>query len=619
MKRVFFLTFAVLMMFAIVSCKEDEPEGKTEANPALPQPPKNEIEALFDTDNGFPANMSNAFKIYGHKNPLFTQAFGADPNVIIYNDRLYVYMSNDTIEYTSSGEMLTRENDPNKNSDGTGVGPSYGKGIQGLRMISSADLANWTDHGPINITGPANTNSLISNDEWNRRRLINNPSIDRSWAPTAAWKNIGGKDKFFLYWPNGGNGVGVVVADTPIGPWFAPFQNLIIDRNTPNCSSVLWLFDPGVFVDEDGSAYIYFGGGYEAGVTADNTTHARRVKLGADMISIDGVPEQWYVPYLFEASDMKKIKGRYYFSYSTNYATSGNRFGFGNYDIAYMMTDTNPMAPGPALQGGPAAPAGAFSEPKSVLKRADTQLGSTDSNNHHAMFEFKDETYIIYHTQKAAEAMGTYPTASSRRLRTAAIDKMPINADGTIPPVTMTRKGIEQVGHLDPYILNEAETIGVQGGIYVRPLALNSSTNRNVVTSIDTGDWIVVYGVDFGSAGAKKFSARVRTSDKPGYKGAIQLRLDPTAAGVTSDTGNLTPQNTTRITGGRVIGHLMVEAIPGTEGQFATITIDLDETVTGVHDLVFVFYASTGVHPETIAPDSRHKNGFEFDQWQFFK
>jgi hypothetical protein len=38
-----------------------------------------------------------------------------------------------------------------------------------------------------------------------------------------------------------------------------------------------------------------------------------------------------------------------------------------------------------------------------------------------------------------------------------------------------------------------------------------------------------------------------------------------------------------------------------------------------VHDLVFVFYSSLGENAETVIPDSRHKNGFEFDSWQFIK
>ena len=553
------------------------------------------LKALFDTSDGFPSQLSNSWKIWNHKNPLFTQGFGADPNVLIYNDRLYVYMSNDTLEYKSADAFVDA--------------PSYGLGIQGVRIVSSADLANWTDHGVVNISGPASTNPLIPNEEWEAGRLINNPSIDRSWAPAAAWKEINGKPQFFLYWCNGGNGIGVVTADSPAGPWRAPYQHLLIDRDTPNCSDVLWLFDPSVFVDDDGQGYLFFGGGWENNsanpIPVNNTGMARRVKLSDDMLSIIGTPEKWHVPYLFEASDIKKIKGKYYFSYSVHYSLSGNTYNLSNFDIACMMSDTDPMADFP----------GGYTNPAAVLARATTQLNSTDTNNHHAMFEFKGDTYIVYHTQKVCEAMGTYPASSARRMRSAFINKMPVNANGTIPRVQMTRKGVDQVEYLNPYLMNEAETIGIQGGVYTRAAA--EAGNKMVVTSIDTGDWIALYGADFGAAGANKFTARVRLPEAADYTGAIQLRLDPSGDGETRDTGNLTPANTARIKDGDVIGYMLIKAASGMEGNYAAITIDLEKTVTGVHDLVFVFYSSRGVNPETVLPDTRHKDSFEFDQWQF--
>jgi arabinoxylan arabinofuranohydrolase len=182
----------------------------------------------------------------------------------------------------------------------------------------------------------------------------------------------------------------------------------------------------------------------------------------------------------------------------------------------------------------------------------------------------------------------------------------------------MTRKGVDQVGYLNPYNKNEAETIGIQGGVYTRPDA--GASGGMAVTSIDTGDWLALYGVDFGSGGAKKFIARVRMPDTPeDYIGAIELRIDPTGDGVTSDTGTLNTANTARIKDGEVIGRVQLKAKPGEAGKYTPVMIDLDKTVTGIHDLAFVFYSSLGVHPETVNPDSRHKDGFEFDQWQFFQ
>jgi arabinoxylan arabinofuranohydrolase len=539
---------------------------------------KGELEALFSTAEGFPANLSDSWKIWGHHNAVFTHHFGADPTAMVYEGRVYLFTSNDTLLYDESGAVVTN---------------GYGNGIQGIQLSSSADLVNWTDHGIINLVGTPSTNPLV---ETPARTVT---YADHTWAPCAVWKEINDAPKFFLYWCNSGNGVGVFTADSPLGPWTSPRDSLLVDRNTPNCGDVVWLFDPGVFVDEDGRAYLFCGGGTN-NVPADNTGQARRVRLGDDMISLDGEPETFYVPYLFEAMDMFKYGGRYYLTYCTNWGTGGtggNRFGFANSEIAYMVAGD---------------PMGTFGDPGGILRNASGQLASGDSNNHQGFFMFNDNFYITYHTQKPSQAMGI---TNGFNYRTASIDKVTVNPDGTIPPVTMTRKGIEQAGSLNPFVMNEAETIGIQGGVYTRPEP--GASNGMVVTSIDTGDWLGVYGVDFGTAGAKKFTVRVRTPETPDYVGAIELRLDPAGDGVTGDDGNLGGGATTRITGGEVIGRIMIKAKAGKAGQYTDITVGLDKTVTGVHDLVFVFYSSLGVNPETVSPDTRHKNAFEFDCWQF--
>lgn len=109
-------------------------------------------------------------------------------------------------------------------------------------------MVNWTDHGAIPV---AKTNTQNPITKW----------ANNAWAPDAAWKNINGKDKFFLYFANNGSGIGVITADNPT------FQNAVdpigkelISRSTPN-SNVTWLFDPGVYYDEaSGEAYIAYGG-----------------------------------------------------------------------------------------------------------------------------------------------------------------------------------------------------------------------------------------------------------------------------------------------------------------------------------------------------------------------
>jgi len=590
---------ALAIVLAFTGCPNgDDPETGEPDNDANMMPgygkmedqlDSNELEALFNSK--LPTNLSNSWKIWGHRNPLITQGFGADPTTVVYNNRLYVFSSNDSLEYDAGGNPTAR---------------TFGRGIQGLRTISSADLSNWTDHGVIRpsvpktaddgetyYSGPASTNPLIPEEDLPQIT----PFDTVSWAPSATWKVVNGNPKFYLYFANSGNGVGVITANSPTGPWTSPLDKLLIDRDTPNCGSVEYLFDPGVFIDDDGKAYLFFGGGNADGM-------ARRVRLNSDMISLDGDPESWTVPDMFEASDMFKYNGRYYFSYSSRTGTYSIPGGgqLASTEIAYLIGTNTPMSSfRPEVRG--------------VLKSASTQLGTGDSNNHQNIFVFNDTVYIAYHAATVAQAI------SSFNHRSTFIDKVTVNEDSlrTLAPVTMTREGVEPIGKLNPYVVNEAETIAVMGGIYTRTDA--GAGNKMVVTSIDTGDWVALYDVDFGSAGAKKFTARVRTPDasiSPDYSGAIELRIDPVRDG---EANKLTTSATTRIKDGEVIGRAWLKAQSGEEGKYGTVTIDLDKTVTGVHNLVFVFYSSLNsgnARPETITKSSPHKDAFEFDQWQFF-
>ena len=170
-----------------------------------------------------------SFKPLSQHNPVMVQRFGADPWAMVYDGRVYLYMTGD---------------EPVIGKDGKPAVNNYGN-ITTLRILSSDDLVNWTDHGSVKATG------LLGAARW----------AANSWAPCAAWKNINGQDKFFLYFANSGGGIGVLTADSPTGPFTDPLFGPLISRNTPTCDTVTWLFDPAVLMDDDGSAYLYFGGG----------------------------------------------------------------------------------------------------------------------------------------------------------------------------------------------------------------------------------------------------------------------------------------------------------------------------------------------------------------------
>ena len=146
-----------------------------------------------------------AIKMPTENNPVIAYKFGADPAVLVYKDKAYLYATNDMQQFEFSKGKI--EN-------------NYGK-IASLNIFSSKDLVNWTNHGEIQVAGKSNPQAAA--------RWANN-----SWAPAVAWKNIDGKDKFFIYFADNGSGIGVLVGDSPIGPFVDPLKKQLISRQTPN-------------------------------------------------------------------------------------------------------------------------------------------------------------------------------------------------------------------------------------------------------------------------------------------------------------------------------------------------------------------------------------------------
>ena len=491
---------------------------------------------ISETDSAFRLSETLG-KSPGSSNPIITHKSGADPWAIEYDGRLYVYMTADTYNYDTEGNITSAV---------------YGI-IKHINVVSTADMVNWTDHGSIPVAG---TDGIA---KWAKN----------SWAPCVVQKKIDGKDKFFLYFANNGSGVGVIVGDSPVGPWADPNGKALVDHSTPNCNSksVPWCFDPGVFVDDDGTGYLYFGGGID-GLSASNPKSARVVKLKDNLTEIDGIPEELDPPYYFEASAMHKYNGKYYFSYSSNFNSPGALDGVrpGSGDIGYMMGDS-PM--GPFTYGGVAFPnTGVF--------------GFGGGNNHHCLFSFKDQWYIAYHTllvwKDVQDKNGQY-------YRSTSIDRLEYNADGSLITATGTREGIPQLQTLDPYTRIEAETIAWNGGIetIMQDPAMVESTNL-YVTSIENGDWLSVSQADLGNTGP--IDLTVRAAGKRG--GIIELR-----------TGSPDPDSAES----KLLASLTVGAGDGT--TWNTETVSLSSEGTGTQDLFLVFRG-----------DANHTELFDLDWWQ---
>ncbi|KAF7595833.1 hypothetical protein BBP40_004645 [Aspergillus hancockii] len=290
--------------------------------------------------------------------PLITHLYTADPSAHVFNNKLYIYPSHDRetpIQFNDNGDQYDMIDYHVFSMDSPPTGPV-------------------TDHGTV---------LSLPQIPWASKQL---------WAPDAATKN----GKYYLYFPardhEGIFRMGVAVSPTPEGP-FLPEESFI-----PGSYSI----DPASFVDDDGSAYLYFGGIWGgqlqcwdvegrvfdsskigpqepsgAGVKALNPRVAR---LSENMLGFEGAVQELVIldeggepikaddheRRFFEASWMHKYQGRYYFSYST---------GDTHY-IAYA-TGESPL--------GPFRYRGRILEPV---------LGWT---THHSIVEFGGRWWLFYH------------------------------------------------------------------------------------------------------------------------------------------------------------------------------------------------------------------------------
>ena len=409
-------------------------------------------------------------KLLGNSNPLIDYDYGADPFALVYDGRVYLYMTADKLQYDTNGNVI--DNDY-----------SY---INKLHVISSDDMVNWTDHGFIQVAGPDGV------AKW----------ANYSWAPAVAYKQIDGVDKFFLYFCNSGGGIGVLEGESPVGPWKDPNGKALIDGSTPGVQGVPWIFDPAVMVDDDGTGYLAFGGGVPAGQDL-NPKSARIVKLADNMTSLandaDGVPQMIDAPCMFEDGGIHKANGKYYYSYCSNFSGNHSEIeGYPGYGIICYMVSDDPM--GPYTYGG------------EILQNPSYYF-NVGGNNHHALFEFNGTTYITYHAQTLGKALGI-----EKGYRSTHINEVEYYEDGSIKPIDADMEGVSQLKAFSPYSEVAGTTIGWNSGIAPRDLG----GNNMVLSSINNGDWLAIGGVDFGENGAETFEAEIAGL----AGGTIELRLD---------------------------------------------------------------------------------------------
>lgn len=298
---------------------------------------------------------------FAQSNPIITNMYTADPSARVWADgRLYIYCSHD-------------------------VAPPRGCDLMDhYHVYSTDDMVHWKDEGEI-------LNS--SQVPWGRKEG------GFMWAPDCAYKN----GIYYFYFPhpsdtkwNNSWKIGVATSKYPA-------KDFTVQGYIPGLKSMI---DPCVFVDDDGQAYLYYGGG----------GHCEGGKLKDNMVEVDGdmKPMEGLVDF-HEATWVHKYNGVYYLSYSNNHDSAGK------HNQMCYATGASPL--------GPWTYRGVYIEP-------------TDSyTDHGSIVEYKGQWYAFYHTSTLSH---------NDWLRSVCVDKLYYNEDGTIKMVVQTSGGDKTAPPNDP-------------------------------------------------------------------------------------------------------------------------------------------------------------------------
>jgi len=289
-------------------------------------------------------------------NPFITSIYTADPSAHVWADgRLYVYPSRDI--------------DPPRGCDL----------MDHYHVFSTTDMVNWRDEGEI---------LNASQVPWGRKEG------GFMWAPDCAYRN----GTYYYYFPHPSETrwndtwkIGVATSSKPA----SEFKTAGYIEGLGGFAMI----DPAVFMDTDGQAYIYFGGG----------AHCAGAKLKENMTELDGpVLAMTNLVDFHEATWVFKRQGIYYLTYADNHPRL-NRMQY--------ATSLSPL--------GPWTSKGVY-------------LDVTDCDTSHgSVVEYKGQWYQFYHNCSIS---------GRGNLRSMCVDRLNFNDDGTIQTVVQTKEGPPAVG-----------------------------------------------------------------------------------------------------------------------------------------------------------------------------
>ena len=575
------------------------------------------------------------------ENPIVQTIYTADPSPVVIGDTIYVYTTRDDLKEKMYGDW------------------SY---MNEWRCFSTKDMVNWTDHGQV-----AHAETFNGTGNW------------RAWAQDAVEMPIKQADgtwvkKYFLICPFNGTKIDVAVADNPWGPFTdATPGKYLIDGGWGGGN-----IDPAVYVEDHGNpdddenydVYLYWGNPY-----------LRYCKLTNDLLDVDpdtdgdGEISDWEntPDPRFERAD-NTILGQYrpgLHSFNT-YGDEGYE-QFGVPTVGQSTTGKFPTEPDSA-----AKKRCAFEEGPWLYKHED---GDPDTDDyflffvggrtpgetveyshaptpigpwtfgallmereygyqciHPGVIDYNGKSYLFYLNQILPGGDGSN--------RCVCVKEFEYDEDNLVKRETpasnpaymvmgsdiITNNGravqgqsffsVDPIGTLNPYELNQAETIcwtsnlkGMSGGfngtmsvVKTKPMGhctdKDESTGKEAfwkssalygvaVCDVDDGDYIKVREVDFGDKGPIGFNASLASGE-----GEDEMMAAKDKDGKTV----MLPNPDTRTLGGTMeiwvdyenkdeqimLGAIEVDNTGGMD-FYEDFHLDLDHPITGVHDLYFIF------------------------------
>ena len=447
------------------------------------------------------------------QNPVIRDQFAADPTARVFNNKVYVYPSHDIPAPEGQRQDWFCMAD--------------------YHVFSSENLTDWTDHGMI-----------LSQEQvpWGKTDAYS------MWAPDCVYKN----GKYYFYFPNApkdgrGFAVGVAIANQPEGP-FTCVQEPIMGISG---------IDPCVLIDDDGSAYIYWSG---MGI--------RGARLKENMLELDGELQEVKIPKRDGMPEMPPMK-------MGGQVMEGLPDGFKEGPFAFKRNGwyylTFPWVRGNTSNGANPTETLAYAMSKSPLGPWDFKgiiMAEHDNHcwtNHHSILEYKGQWYIFYHRNDFSPNMD--------KRRSARIEKIAFNSDGTIQEVKQTMRGVG---------INQAvERIEID--------RYNSASNDVTTQLIDTintfrsfeatlsqkGSWLRYNDIDFSSVTDAYLVVNVKAADNTEFfvreksaKGKIIAKVPMTVKSETRFPGSPTPFRRDQ------------------SNQWLTMTVPMEYLPKGVTDIV---------------------------------